>query len=1177
MMITRTLLHSAVLLHFLSRCVVGDVPISALDSVNGWNAVGRARVESDDDGMMGDCLKLTFRTQDPQPFAIVQGPSMLLSDAWKQQAHTNANAIAFYAKASTPAPLEVVLNVRSRTITGRAGVAGQLRATVAITSRTWKRYAVRFSDFTGTSDLMPVGDNLFTTWWPQPQFHMQITQNASNIPMHVWIDELAFASVEQSSPAQMPIVYPGLDAAATFVPTSPVQATVLEEVIDSRTKQELRTDWCFAPFDNTKMRFTPETKVSLPHSWPWWSTRNYSSGCYVHDFETPATMDDRRIILKLERVAYHCVLFVNGQRIGEHGGGYTPFQYDLSPAIRSGRNRLTLYVMDANAAIIGDRAVHQLGVTQPQNLRYDGGILGRIWIESMPNVCVEDVFVKTSTGNKRIEVECEVHNGGKTVSSPTVTFSIRNWATGEKTMLDLPNLQTVIEPGETKTLSVATTWRSPELWSPDHPHLYLLRTELSGQTIRDSFDQRFGFREFSIEGGQFYLNGTPTRLRGPSAFRGHSSVTLSLNRKYIRTVMRAWKNTVGVNAFRLHASIASEPVLEVADEEGLLLINQSSIWSAMGNHYRRGGDALLQNTRQEFEEWVRRDRNHPSCVIWDVENEQIRGSGRDKNSDWVLKLDDFVRDFDTTRPIEHSGAGWYEPNCNIFHVHMEEHYTRLFEIWRHNPKRPLVNGEYWIGGRGEARLTSSLETGSRAEYLQEELRLYHEAMVEQRAYGVSGVMPFTLWQAAFAPLTSGGRVRIDADANDPDPRPDRATSLFNPGWIESAPLYRMRENARQLAHNSLGPVTAFFWPRTETSISGSETQRTIIICNDGETSAPIPVRWGSANHIIGEITVMLAPAEQRRISVTVPAPSPGVTETLFVEADSESRESTRDELEIRGIDPVKLQPPLLRHPPLCLDTNQLVQSTLDRYGIKTIECACVPAAEDGRLWIIAPDASGRDLEKQSAEIRRFLEQGGRILCLSQNELPKWSPVRLNSWSAIRQAPTAFIGFGWQNDWKEIYYSRHAPIYAPKHPAFDGLPFHDLRWWNSTDGRVSDDAYARPSATDAVARGNWRPLLGATRRENMSLVEISVGKGTLMLCAAHVIRESTNPEARLLLWNLLRYLDRMPLETRTTTVACATSQLQGTIEKLTGVNLPVFDDTFDGSTVFVGPRTGASRI
>ena len=131
-------------------------------------------------------------------------------------------------------------------------------------------------------------------------------------------------------------------------------------------------------------------------------------------------------------------------------------------------------------------------------------------------------------------------------------------------------------------------------------------------------------------------------------------------------------------------------------------------------------------------------------------------------------------------------------------------------------------------------------------------------------------------------------------------------------------------------------------------------------------------------------------------------------------------------------------------------------------------------------------------------IRQFLDRGGRILCLSQSQLPKWCPVRLNSWSASRRTPTAFLGFGWQDQGKEIYYSRHAPIYAPGHPVFEGLTQSDVRWWNSLDGRVSDDAYARPAATGAVARGNWRPLLGACRRENLSLVEVSVGEGLLML-------------------------------------------------------------------------------
>lgn len=1147
------------------------------DSGAGWSAVGRARVETVADGYRDRCLRMQLGVRDSGPVqtAIVQGPNSAAADAWERGPTDGLNAIVFYARASEPTVIRVVLRVRSRTVAGLAGVQGALQASIAIAGSDWRRYAVRFEDFQGPPALLPVGDALFRNWWPQIQFQMTPLSDSAGAARTVWVDDLAFAAAEKSSGRELPLVYPGrdrsADVSARFAPAS---VTRIVPSDPGRSVQELRTAWTFVPWENSQGDFGEPVVCPLPHGWP--GRRDYSAAWYLWDLEVREAAE-QRLVLRLERVAFYAAAFVNGRPVGEHRGGFTPMEFDLTPALAGTRNRLAIYVLDATVAIQGDRAVHQLGVMQPDRLRLTGGILGRAWIETRPKVHVTDLFVKTSTRRKRIEVDCELTNCGDVPAQAELRFAVHEWRTGKPAEVSFPARSVRLEPGQRRTVAMASAWPDPQLWSPERPQLYVLRAELVTESGRDVFERRFGFREFWIDGGQFMLNGTPIRLRGESAFRDHSSVPISLNRAWLRTAMRAWKESFGVNAFRLHASIASQPVLEVADEEGLLLIHQSSIWSAMGGHYHRGGDEFLEHTRQEFAEWVRRDRNHPSVVIWDVENEQLRGSKRDEYSRWVMPLDDFVREHDSTRPIEHSGAGWYEPSADIYHVHMEEHYTKLLELWSHAPDRPLVHGEYWIGGRGEGRLPASRETGSQAEYTAEELRLYHESIVEQRAYGASGVMPFTASNAAFEPLTPHGSVQVAEDLADPDPRPATASSRFNPGWIAGAPPYQLRPQAKRYLYNALGPVTAFYWPRSEAAEARTAAERTIVVCNDSESRQEIHVRWGLDQQAIGQKRFTIAPAGQERFTILAPAPAAGRTGTLFVEAHAENHQTARDELTIRGIESDKLAAPRLRQVPSCTDPEQIVAPRLAQRGVETVACDGVPQLGESRLWIIAPEASNRALDAQAAAIRQYLERGGRILCLAQEQLPKWCPVRLNSWSASRQSPTAFLGFGWQDSWKDIYYARQAPIYAPGHPVFEGLPLQDVRWWNPSDGRVSDDAYARPAATGAVARGNWRPLLGACRRENLSLVEVPVGDGLLILCPAHVVRESETPEARRLLWNLLRYLDRDSVAMPPRTVSAAGARVQEAARLLAGAELPAFDDRDDAHTVIAGPAADANQL
>jgi hypothetical protein len=130
----------------------------------------------------------------PVQTAIVQGPNSAAADAWERGPSDGLNAIVFYARASEPTVISLVLRVRSRTVAGLAGVQGALQAPVAIAGSDWRRYAVRFEDFKGPPALLPVGDALFRKWWPQIQFQMAPLSDPAAPPRIVWADELAFGA-----------------------------------------------------------------------------------------------------------------------------------------------------------------------------------------------------------------------------------------------------------------------------------------------------------------------------------------------------------------------------------------------------------------------------------------------------------------------------------------------------------------------------------------------------------------------------------------------------------------------------------------------------------------------------------------------------------------------------------------------------------------------------------------------------------------------------------------------------------------------------------------------------------------------------------------------------------------------------------------------------------------------
>jgi hypothetical protein len=220
------------------------LPIDDFSSGTGWGAVGSAQVETADQGYRGRCLKMTLGAADSGPVhtAIVQGPNSAASDAWERAPTGGLNAIVFYARASKPTVISVVLRVRSRTVAGLPGVQGVLQTPVAIAGSDWRHYAVRLNDFQGPPALMPAGDALFREWWPQIQFQMAPLPDPSAPPRIVWVDELAFGAAEKSSGSELPMVYPGLDRTADLSSRfDPAKATRIELPDHGRSVKEMRT------------------------------------------------------------------------------------------------------------------------------------------------------------------------------------------------------------------------------------------------------------------------------------------------------------------------------------------------------------------------------------------------------------------------------------------------------------------------------------------------------------------------------------------------------------------------------------------------------------------------------------------------------------------------------------------------------------------------------------------------------------------------------------------------------------------------------------------------------------------------------------------------------------------------------------------------------------------------
>lgn len=885
----------------------------------------------------------------------------------------------------------------------------------------------------------------------------------------------------------------------------------------------LDNSWTFYPVENGVIS-TKKKEVTIPYSFE--RNRDYVSGWFISNYSISKNKK-KRYVLKLNRVELFSEVYVNGKRIGHHFGGFTPFEFDITNELKKGDNTIAIFVRDKSATLDNGKIYNQVGVSRmgsynPNSSRkLAGGIDDNIRIEEQEITHLENIFVKTSTRNKTLEIDYEIASEAATDSK--VTFEVLVWPTGEKVDLELPIIQLKKESNSKQLYKV--NWENPNLWSPDHPNLYVLRATLKQGNTIDVVDTRFGFREFWVEGKQFMFNGKPTVLRGESHYRDNNHDV-----NYHRELFLMQKKIYGINACRIHATMPPNEIIYGADEAGILLIDQSAIWSVNKPFYNKGGDWFAKNLEKEFEEWVKRDRNNPSVVIWDVENEMLRFNF--ETYKWIKKFPDYINKFDTTRPINYSGAGWFNDSQEMVSLHMQEHYTRIMNDWKEKDSRPLIMGEFWVGGRSEQRLSNSVEIKSVLDRNIQEAKLYEEKLLEMRNFGVAGMMPFRISLLSLSKIPIEGGQEISFSNN--------------------TKKYTQPEVVLQKIHHALQSVTTFFWPRSTYTEKGNSLKKELVVCNDGEVEDTFSVQWKWLGENFLE-EILLAPGDKKRIALALDYPKEN--SFLIASVVLDSKQISTDTLLIKPF----VKPVLAQTKRIQVYKNESLVKTFKEVGFEAFSSETIPTVEDNVIWVFPEHANNRELTTIKSEIENYLANGGVILSLKQDQAPTWFPMKFQFGSANQANLHNYAKMGWEGLNKDLFYSTEAPIYALLHPIFKGLNTAILEGWDTFDGRVADDVFVRPSSNNSYEQGNWRTLAGGTRRENISLTEVFYGKGVLVACQLNLIENIENSQASALLVNTINYLSNRQAQKLGGKVQIEGATTAADIAKLVGVHENVFQN------------------
>ena len=354
--------------------------------------------------------------------------------------------------------------------------------------------------------------------------------------------------------------------------------------------------------------------VDIPHDWLIYDTeRLYETGTgwYRRHLEM-AEADGLVRLLRFDGVYMDSRIYINGQFAGEWKYGYSTFEFDITKYLQAGDN------------VIMVRVDHH----EPNSRWYSGaGIYRNVWLKTVPAVHFASdgiyVAVKRQEEDFLVEIEAElvgiamrtgmaVENGGAAQEADSSAVA-RIWHGGK-----LITEGRITKEADSILLKGAILVEKPKLWDAENPNLYELELKLDNGDVEKTV---FGFREFvfSPEKG-FLANGKQVKLHGVCEHHDLGSLGAAFNKAAMRRKLVTLKK-MGVNAIRTSHNMPAPEFMELADEMGFYVDSEAfDMWEESKTEYDYAR-FFPEWAAKDVASWIRRDRNHPSVIMWSIGNE----------------------------------------------------------------------------------------------------------------------------------------------------------------------------------------------------------------------------------------------------------------------------------------------------------------------------------------------------------------------------------------------------------------------------------------------------------------------------------------------------------------------------------------------------------------------------
>jgi beta-galactosidase len=378
----------------------------------------------------------------------------------------------------------------------------------------------------------------------------------------------------------------------------------------------------------------PHTNVPLP--WHGFDEKTYELiSLYRRRFKVPPGAKGKHVFVDFEGVMTASTVWINGTRLGEYKGGYTPFSFELTPHLDfDGENVLTVDVDSTERKDI-----------PPFGYEIDyltfGGIYREVWLRIVPSTFIENIVVRTNnvlSSSPGVEVLCFVQHLEPSRAGLTVEAELLD---GErviaKTSQQVPASSSVSEPVP-HSLRLDGL-KGIGLWDLEKRNLYTVRARLrSGNDLIDVDSRRFGFREAQFTDHGFELNGKVIKLRGLDRHQTFPWVGQAMPGRVQRRDADILRNKLKCNIVRTSHYQQSRHFLDACDEIGLLVLEEIPGWQHIGDNAWQ--DISVDNVRR----MIRRDWNHPSIILWGVRINESRD-----NHDFYTRTNAMAHQLDPTR------------------------------------------------------------------------------------------------------------------------------------------------------------------------------------------------------------------------------------------------------------------------------------------------------------------------------------------------------------------------------------------------------------------------------------------------------------------------------------------------------------------------------------------------